>query len=71
MLSSEEIHLREAFFAEHRDHLPDDLCSCVGNLPTKWEIAPAEGEVKEELPTIDEDLIVEVGFTALLVNIHT
>lgn len=59
-LVSDEIHLREVFYAEHGPHLPDDLCLCVANIPTRWEVGPAPGETQEELPLIDEDLLAEV-----------
>ena len=55
----EEIQTRESFFSEHGSNLPDDLCLCVANMPTKWDVVPALGEVLEELPDLDEDLIVE------------
>lgn len=62
----EEIQLRESFFAEHGANLPEDLCLCVANMPTRWEVGPALGEAREELPTIDEDLLLEVSFGDLL-----
>ncbi|KAH8118232.1 autophagy-related protein 17 [Phellopilus nigrolimitatus] len=55
----QEIQLRESFYATHGPHLPDDLCYCVANMPTKWDVGPALGEVPEELPDVDEDLLVE------------
>ncbi|KAL5526388.1 ATG17 [Sanghuangporus sanghuang] len=58
-MRNEETQVRETFFTEHGGHLPEDLCSCIGNVPTKWEVGPAPGEIHEELPVIDEDLIVE------------
>lgn len=58
--NSDEIRLREAFYAEHGPHLPDDLCLCVANLPTKWEVGPAFDEASEDLPLIDEDLLADV-----------
>jgi autophagy-related protein 17 len=36
----EERTLRESFKVEHGDHLPDDLCLAVENLPTRWEVFP-------------------------------
>ncbi|EJD06985.1 uncharacterized protein FOMMEDRAFT_165630, partial [Fomitiporia mediterranea MF3/22] len=60
-LREEETRLREGFFAEHGNHLPTDLCTSVSNMPTKWEVGPAPGETLEELPSIDEDLIVEAA----------
>jgi hypothetical protein len=32
--------LRETFKVEHGDHLPDDLCLAIENLPTRWEVFP-------------------------------
>ena len=72
---SEEIELRQSFFAEHGANLPEDLCTCVANMPTRWEVGPAPGEIREELPTIDKDLLDEVRvsvlFSAFLVHTHS
>ncbi|KAI5120103.1 hypothetical protein M0805_002187 [Coniferiporia weirii] len=58
-MRNEEIQLRETFWSAHGNHLPDDLCLCVANIPTKWDVGPALGESPEELPVVDEDLLVE------------
>lgn len=63
----EEVQAREAFYSSHGPHLPDDLCLCIANMPTKWDVAPAPSESIEVLPDIDEDLIVEVCVRILLV----
>ncbi|TDL25651.1 hypothetical protein BD410DRAFT_784690 [Rickenella mellea] len=53
----EELQAREEFYAAHGPHLPDDLCLCIANLPTMWDISPAAGEMQEALPYIPDDLI--------------
>jgi autophagy-related protein 17 len=63
--------MREVFKAEHGDHLPDDLCLSIENLPTKWAVGPvpwtvegetwiesARGEV-EVVPEVDHDLLAD------------
>jgi autophagy-related protein 17 len=67
----EERTLREAFRAEHGDHLPDDLCLSVDNPPTRWDVLSVPGgmsaeererrdvEHTEVLPDVDIDLLVE------------
>ena len=52
--------MREAFHSEHGGNLPDDLCSCIGNIPTQYEIRPADDAEGDELPMIDEDVLSEV-----------
>ena len=69
ILTSEEIQLRQSFFAEHGANLPEDLCTCVANMPTRWEVGPAPGEIREELPTIDKDLLDEVRVSVLFQNV--
>ena len=58
---TDERQVRGEFNAEHGGHLPADLCLCVENPPTKWEILPRHGEAVEVLPDIDYDLLVEVS----------
>ncbi|TFK72955.1 hypothetical protein BDN72DRAFT_271834 [Pluteus cervinus] len=58
-MSEEETHLRDRFNAEHGAFLPEDLCLCVGNPPTRWEVTPWEGEGREVLPDIDRELLVQ------------
>jgi autophagy-related protein 17 len=57
----EERQVRQQFNAEHGAHLPADICLCIENPPTKWEVLPWHGEPVEVLPDIDYDLLVEVG----------
>ncbi|KAF8969245.1 autophagy protein Apg17-domain-containing protein [Flammula alnicola] len=58
-MTEEESRVRTHFNAEYGQHLPEDLCLCIGNAPTVWEVVPAEGTTLESLPFIDNDLIVE------------
>lgn len=57
----EENRVRTHFNAEYGQHLPEDLCLCIGNAPTRWEVVPWDGTTLETLPFIDADLITEVG----------
>ena len=57
----EETRVRSHFNAEYGLHLPEDLCLCIGNSPTRWEVVPWEGSSLEVLPSIDADLIADVG----------
>ena len=57
----EETRVRSHFNAEYGLHLPEDLCLCIGNSPTRWEVVPSEGSSLEVLPSIDADLIPDVG----------
>jgi autophagy-related protein 17 len=59
-LSLEEDQVRRRFNAEYGAHLPEDICLCIGNPPTKWEVVPWGGDSPELLPHIDEDLLSEV-----------
>ncbi|KAF7316900.1 Rab guanyl-nucleotide exchange factor [Mycena chlorophos] len=56
-MTEEESRVRDRFNAEHGTHLPEDLCLCIGNAPTKWEVLPWNGEEPEALPEIEPDLI--------------
>lgn len=58
-LSPEESQVREHFNSEHGAHLPEDICLCIGNSPTKWEVVPWHGEELEVLPEIEPDLITQ------------
>lgn len=62
----DEIIMREAFRDEHGGNLPDDLCSCIGNIPTQYEIRPVDDTEGDELPVIDEDVLAEVCRCVLL-----
>ena len=57
---AEEIIMREAFRSEHGNNLPDDLCTCISNMPTQFEVRALDGAEGDELPAIDEDILVEV-----------
>jgi hypothetical protein len=57
---SEENQVRDYFNTEHGAHLPEDICLCIGNPPTKWAVVPWNGDTQEVLPNIENDLIVEV-----------
>ncbi|KAK7033021.1 kinase activator, partial [Favolaschia claudopus] len=56
-MTEEESQIREHFNAEHGAHLPDDICLCIGNSPTRWEVLPWHGEEPEALPELEPDLI--------------
>ncbi|KXN91701.1 Autophagy-related protein 17 [Leucoagaricus sp. SymC.cos] len=59
-MTEEEDQVRRLFNAEYGVHLPEDICLCIGNPPTKWEVVPLQGDTLEVLPHIDEDLLSEV-----------
>jgi len=56
-MTEEENEVRDHFNAEHGAHLPEDICLCIRNAPTKWEIVPWQGETQEFLPNLPNDLI--------------
>jgi len=58
-MSEEENRVRAHFNAEYGQHLPEDLCLCIGNSPTRWEVVPWDGTTPETLPAIDADLLTE------------
>ncbi|CAK5268746.1 unnamed protein product [Mycena citricolor] len=58
-MTEEESHVRERFNSEHGAHLPEDLCLCIGDPPTRWEVGPWNGEEPESLPSIDSDLLLQ------------
>ncbi|KAF9453428.1 hypothetical protein P691DRAFT_719521 [Macrolepiota fuliginosa MF-IS2] len=62
-MTEEEDQVRRRFNAEYGVHLPEDICLCIGNPPTKWEVIPWAGDNPELLPHIDEDLLVEARIT--------
>lgn len=66
-MTEEEDQVRNHFNAQYGAHLPEDICLCIGNPPTKWEVVPWEGDTLEVLPEIEPDLLVEarerVGIT--------
>ena len=57
---TEERQVREDFNAEHGAHIPADICLCIENPPTRWEVLPCAGDVWEVLPEIDADLVTQV-----------
>lgn len=56
----DEIHAREVFSESHRAQLPDDLCLCIDDVPSRYVINIAEGDSQEEVPDVDEDLLEDV-----------
>ena len=74
----EERELRATFNVEQGSHLPADLCLCVENMPTRWNVVPIEDhsfegissgyreDYREFLPTVDSDLLAEVCLTCIL-----
>ncbi|KAJ3874023.1 autophagy-related protein 17 [Lentinula edodes] len=58
-MTEEERRVREHFNQEQGAHLPEDLCLCISNYPTKWDISPWAGEVLESLPDIPTDMVTE------------
>jgi len=58
-MTEEETQVRDHFNSEHGAHLPEDICLCIGNTPTRWEVVPWQGEEPEVLPQIEPDLIAE------------
>ncbi|KAJ7104240.1 autophagy-related protein 17 [Mycena belliarum] len=58
-MTEEESQVRDHFNLEHGAHLPEDICLCIGNSPTRWEVGPWPGEELEVLPEIDADLIAQ------------
>ena len=60
----EESRVRAHFNAEYGSHLPEDICLCIRNEPTKWEVIPSEGSYSEVLPFIANDLLAGVRATS-------
>jgi autophagy-related protein 17 len=58
-LTEEEESIRVHFNVEHGAHLPEDLCLCIGDKPTKWHIQPLGNEAVEVLPDIDNELLLK------------
>ena len=73
-IPTEERGIRATFNAEQGSNLPADLCLCVENMPTRWNVVPIEEhtfegissrykeDYREFLPTVDNDLLAEVRF---------
>ena len=60
-IAKEESRVRTHFNDEYGSHLPEDICLCIGNAPTKWEVVPWDGTSSEVLPFIANDLIAAVS----------
>ncbi|KAF8072011.1 autophagy protein Apg17-domain-containing protein [Lyophyllum atratum] len=58
-MTEEENQVRSHFNSEYGTNLPEDICLCVGNAPTRWEVVPWTGDTLEFLPIIDSDLITQ------------
>ncbi|KAG0705672.1 autophagy-related protein 17 [Suillus ampliporus] len=58
-MTEEERQVREDFNAEHGQHIPEDICLCIENPPTRWEVGPREGDVRESLPEVESDLLAQ------------
>ncbi|KAJ6607416.1 autophagy-related protein 17 [Mycena sp. CBHHK59/15] len=58
-MTEEESQVRDHFNSEHGAHLPEDICLCIGNSPTRWEVVPWHGEEPEVLPEIEPELIAQ------------
>ncbi|KAF8223109.1 hypothetical protein L208DRAFT_1370346 [Tricholoma matsutake] len=56
-MTEEENQVRNHFNSEYGAHLPEDICICIGNAPTKWEVVPWSGDAVEFLPAIEDDII--------------
>ena len=62
---AEERRMREEFNAEHGAHIPADICLCIENPPTRWEVVPCADDTREVLPEIDGDLLTQVRLVLL------
>ncbi|KAH7912803.1 autophagy protein Apg17-domain-containing protein [Hygrophoropsis aurantiaca] len=60
-MTEAERKVREDFNAEHGGHIPADICLCIETPPTRWEVTPWDGDVRETLPHIDNDLLVQLS----------
>lgn len=59
VMTEEERQVREDFNAKHGQHIPEDICLCIENPPTRWEVVPREGDVRESLPEVASDLLAQ------------
>ena len=64
---TEERQARDDFNAEHGAHIPADICLCIENPPTRGEVVPWAGDMREVLPEIDADLLPQVSWLLFLV----
>ncbi|KIJ67089.1 hypothetical protein HYDPIDRAFT_85859 [Hydnomerulius pinastri MD-312] len=60
-MTEEERQVRDDFNAEHGAHIPADICLCIENPPTRWEVVPWAGDLREVLPDIDSDILAQVS----------
>ena len=58
---TDELQSRQLFIERHRAQLPDDLCLSIENIPSRYEISLGQGEVFEDIPSVDADLLQAVG----------
>ena len=58
---TEEDQVRKHFNMEFGANLPEDLCLCIENSPTRWEVVPSIGDAWEFLPAIERDLLTEAS----------
>lgn len=61
MHATEERQVRDDFNAEHGAHIPADICLCIENPPTRWEVVPWPGDTREVLPEVEGDLLMAVS----------
>ncbi|KAF8841788.1 hypothetical protein BDN67DRAFT_966676 [Paxillus ammoniavirescens] len=59
-MTEEERQVRDDFNNEHGAHIPTDICLCIENPPTRWEVVPWAGDTREVLPEIDSDILAQV-----------
>ncbi|KIK95290.1 hypothetical protein PAXRUDRAFT_827175 [Paxillus rubicundulus Ve08.2h10] len=59
-MTEEERQVRGDFNSEHGAHIPTDICLCIENPPTRWEVVPWAGDTREVLPEIDSDILTQV-----------
>ncbi|KAJ7650373.1 autophagy protein Apg17-domain-containing protein [Roridomyces roridus] len=58
-MTEEESQVRDHFNLEYGGHLPEDICLCIADAPTRWEVVTWRGEEPEVLPEIEPDLIAQ------------
>ncbi|KAF9223883.1 hypothetical protein BS17DRAFT_754004 [Gyrodon lividus] len=62
-MTEEERRVRDDFNSEYGAHIPADICLCIENPPTRWEVVPWPGDTREVLPEIDSDTLAQVSST--------
>ncbi|KAH7884531.1 autophagy-related protein 17 [Phlebopus sp. FC_14] len=68
-MTEEERQVRDDFNAEHGAHIPADICLCIENPPTRWEVVPWAGDVRETLPEIDSDMLAQAREKLAMVDV--